>query len=186
MPAFESPQEAVQSGEVYIKNAEDALNQKVIREDQLYIWENQLQAIDEFLADTEDLDGGDPLLDIRGQARDAKGRLERSIADFFDEPVEDEDPANNAIALLEVGAGIIEEAEQALKKDAGKIEDAAFLEDPLLAVKQWLADTEPLAGNEVMAQARADMKQVKADLETRLEKLIEQWKAAETGDDGDE
>lgn len=186
MSPFDSPEQAVQSGEVYIKNAEDALGQKVIREDQLYIWENQLQAIDEFLADTEDMDGSEKLSDVRGEARACKVKLERSIAEFFDEPVEDEDPATNAVALLAVGADLIEEAETALKRAVKTREDSEVLDDALIAVKQWLADTELLAGNEVMQQARSDMKVVKTGLEDRVEDIAKQFAEADDGKGDDD
>ena len=171
MPPFETAEQARQAGEVYIKNAEDALGQKVIREDQLYIWENQLQAIDEFLADSEDVESDDGLVDTRILARETKVKLEQSIAGFFDEPVEDEDPAANAIALLEVGAGIIEEGEAALKTELKSRADSEVLEDALLGIKQWLSDTELLTGNEVMVQARTEMKAVKAQLEETLDEF---------------
>ncbi|MDX1610821.1 MAG: hypothetical protein R3185_00535 [Candidatus Thermoplasmatota archaeon] len=162
MPTFESPKQAVHAGQVYIKNAEDALDQKVIREDQLYKWENQLQAIDEFLADTEDMDHSEDLAQVRGDAREKKTALEANIADFFDQPVEHDDPEANIEALLGVGVEIIEEAEK--------------IEVPLLAVKGWLADTEPYDEHPVMGQARKDMKSAKFALEERLASLVEEWK----------
>ena len=176
MPTFESPKQAVHAGQVYIKNAEDALDQKVIREDQLYKWENQLQAIDEFLADTEDMDHSEDLAQVRGDAREKKTALEANIADFFDQPVEHDDPEANIEALLGVGVEIIEEAENALEVEINDIEEAEKIEVPLLAVKGWLADTEPYDEHPVMGQARKDMKSAKFALEERLASLVEEWK----------
>ncbi len=180
MPTFDSPKQAIHQGEVFIRNAEDALKLDINDEEQLYKWENQLAALDEFLADTEDMvESEEDLAEIRQQAREKKAALEKNLADFFDQPVEADDEEANIEALLGVGVEIIEEAEAALEAEVDNMEEVRELEHPLLAVKQWLADTEPYDDHQVMAQARKDMKAVKFALSEKLEELTKAYADAD-------
>lgn len=180
MPTFDSPKQAIHQGQVFIRNAEDALKLDIKDEEQLYKWENQLAALDEFLADTEDMvEGDDDLAEVRTKAREKKAELEESLADFFDQPVEAEEDEANIEALLGVGVEIIEEAEAALEAEVENMEEVRELEHPLLAVKQWLADTEPYGDHKIMAQARKDMKAVKFALSEKLEELTKAYAEAE-------
>lgn len=180
MPTFDSPKQAIHQGQVFIRNAEDALKLDIDDEEQLYKWENQLAALDEFLADTEDMvESEEELAEIRAEAREKKGQLEANLADFFDQPVEADEDEANIEALLGVGVEIIEEAEAALEAEVEDMEEVRQLEHPLLAVKQWLADTEPYDDHKVMAQARKDMKAVKFALSEKLEELTKAYAEAE-------
>ncbi len=164
-------------GETYIRNAEDALDREVKDEDQLYIWENQLATIDEFLADSEMLDGDDDLVRVRAEAREAKTKLEESIAGFFGDPLEADDEETNVGALLSVGAQLMDEAEEVLDKDDDSLEHADMVETSLLGLKQWLADSEPYQEeHKIMAQARRDVRMAKEALEIRRDEIVSTWK----------
>jgi hypothetical protein len=181
VPSLENPQQAVFEGEKYIDNARDALDQDVEDEDDLYIWENQLAAIDEFLADTEDMDPeGQDLDEVRAEARECKEQLEARIADFFDQPVDAEDTEANIAALLDVGRQLIEEAEEVLeaRPDPEELDDHANeIETTVIGIKQWLADSEPYHDEtDMMTQARRDMKMVVDALEEKLDETVSAWK----------
>lgn len=183
VPDLENPQQAVFEGEKYVDNARDAIDQDVEDEDDLYIWENQLAAVDEFLADTEDMDGGEKseeLEEVRAEARECKNELERLIADFFDQPVEAEDEEANIAALLDVARQLIDEAEEVLEKqvEPEELDDHANeIETTVIGIKQWLADSEPYdQKTEMMTQARRDMKMMVDALEQKLDETVSSWK----------
>ncbi len=180
MPSLENPQQAVFEGEKYVSNARDALDQTVKEEEDLYIWENQLAAIDEFLADTEDMEGGEDLAEVRAEARECKNSLEASIADFFDQPVDAEDAEENIAALLEVARQLIAEAEEVLEAqpDPEEMDEHANeIETTVIGIKQWIADSEPYhERTEMMTQARRDMKMIVGALEEKLDETVSAWK----------
>ncbi|PSG97283.1 hypothetical protein BRD56_06375 [Thermoplasmatales archaeon SW_10_69_26] len=192
MPDLENPQQAVFEGEKYIDNARDALDQDVEDEDDLYIWENQLAAIDEFLADTEDMDPeGQDLDEVRAEARECKEKLEAEIAGFFDQPVEAEDTEANIAALLDVARQLIEEAEEVLeaRPDPEELDEHANeIETTVIGIKQWLADSEPYHDEtDMMTQARRDMKMITEALEEKLDETVSAWKRkVEEEEDDDE
>jgi DNA repair ATPase RecN len=192
VPDLENPQQAVFEGEKYIDNARDALDQDVEDEDDLYIWENQLAAIDEFLADTEDMDPeGQDLDEVRAEARECKEKLEAEIAGFFDQPVEAEDTEANIAALLDVARQLIEEAEEVLeaRPDPEELDEHANeIETTVIGIKQWLADSEPYHDEtDMMTQARRDMKMITEALEEKLDETVSAWKRkVEEEEDDDE
>jgi hypothetical protein len=180
VPSLENPQQAVFEGEKYVDNAKDAIDQEVEDEDELYIWENQLAAIDEFLADTEDMEGDEDLEEVRAEARECKEELERLIAEFFGDPVDAEDTETNVAALLDVGRQLIDEAEEVMDKQPEREEldeHANEIETTLIGLKQWLADSEPYHGeHEYMAAARSDIKMTVDALEHKLDETVSAWK----------
>ncbi len=181
VPSLENPQQAVFEGEKFVKNAKDAIDQTVEDEEDLYIWENQLAAIDEFLADTEDMEGDGDLADVREEARECKEELEACIADFFGDPVDAEDTGTSIAALLDVGRQLIEEAEDVMDKQPDREdldEHANEIETTLIGLKQWLADSEPYHDeHEYMAAARSDIKMTVDALEHKLDETVSAWKS---------
>jgi hypothetical protein len=180
VPDLANPQQAVFEGEKYVDNARDALDQEVDDEEELYIWENQLAAIDEYLADTEDMPDEEGLSDVRAEARECKEELERKIAEFFGDPVEAEDEEMEVAALLDVGRQLIDEAEEVLEKQVEPEhldEHANEIETTLIGLKQWIADSEPYHDqHEMMAQARRDIKATTEILEEKLNDTLSSWK----------
>lgn len=180
MPSLENPQQAAFEGEKYVKNARDALDRDVEEEEDLYIWENQLAAIDEFLADTEDMEGTEGLPEVRDEARECKDELERRIAEFFGDPVEAEDDEMEIAALLDVGQQLIAEAEEVMDAQPDREdldEHANEIETTLIGLKQWLADSEPYHDkHELMKQARGDIKMTVDALEHKLDETVSAWK----------
>lgn len=180
MPSLENPQQAVFEGEKFVKNARDAIDRDVEDEEDLYIWENQLAAIDEFLADTEDMEDEEGLSEVRDEARECKEELERCIAGFFGDPVSAEDTETEIATLLDVGRQLIEEAEEVMDKQPDREdldEHANEIETSLIGLKQWLADSEPFHDDhEFMAAARSDIKMMVDALEHKLDETVSAWK----------
>ena len=77
------PQRALSDGALFVKNAEEEMDRKILREDQLYFIDNQVEAIDTFLADTEDLVSNGDVKKLRDQLREMKQKLEKKSMEFL-------------------------------------------------------------------------------------------------------
>lgn len=180
------PDQAVSQGETYLKNAKDALGADVNSEEELYIWENQVEVIDEFLADTEDVDGGDELADLRSELRQVKEDLEKQTMEFLGEDqarqASDEEMVESFIAFAEE---LIPDIDQVLDADIQDAQEAKIaLEPPLGVINSLLADTEPYKDDEELAELREQLKMRKMALEEKIASLHEDWRAAELETEG--
>lgn len=186
-------QRALADGAQYVKNAEEEMDRKILREDQLYFIDNQVEALDTFLADTEDLNGNAQVEALRAQLRDLKGKLEKKSMEFLatqeggDLP-EDLPPAETAADMVEAGAEIIKFADDALKAKVKGVEDVAQWEEPLAAVNSFLADSEVfVAHHPKLAKVRADVRSRKVELQKRIGDVVSAWRQSDLagGDEDD-
>jgi hypothetical protein len=170
-------------GETFIRNAEDALARPVLNPDQLYVYDNQVEVIDTFLADTEE--GQDQSADIaalRARLRGIKEQLEKKIievemkAEGIEGPPEDVPPQELAAAFEETAPELAAEADKALKKNISNVEKIHEWEEPLAAINGFLADSEPLAKYGNLTKVRQDMKQRKVALQGRIQSLLQEWR----------
>lgn len=188
-------QRALQDGEQFIKNAQDEMERKILREDQLYFIENQVEAIDVYLADTEDLQATSaPLKDLRDRLRTAKQGLEKKSMEFLaqqegsDLP-EDLPPAEMASDLVAYGKEFLQMADEALKSKVDKIDKLPQWEEPLTTINSFLADSEiyvPHAKD--LPKVRDQLKTRKRELEKRIQDVVSAWRASDVagGDEDDE
>lgn len=180
------PQRALQEGEVFVKNAEEVLARPIAGPDQLYVWDNQVEVIDTFLADTEDLAGesGD-LQALRGRLRGIKEQLERKIleveakAEGLEPPGEDATPEELVATFEEAGPELLAEADGALKKSVASVEKLHVWEEPLAAINAFLADSEPLQHRGKLGALRRELKARKAELRARIDSLLKEWRQAD-------
>lgn len=186
---------ALADGDTFIKNAEEAMERKVLREDQLYIWDNQVEVLDTYLADTEDIEKSSPeLATMRTKLREYKKKLERLSMEFLaqqdKEPLpEDASPEEEAAMIVESGKDLLKEADKVLKKNLTKIEDVGDWEEPLVWLNSWIADSETFVTfHKDLPKLRGDMKDRKRDLEKRIADLVGQWRASDAsgGDEEEE
>lgn len=184
---------ALADGDTFIKNAEEAMERKVLREDQLYIWDNQVEVLDTYLADTEELEKSSPeLAAMRTKLREYKKKLERMSMEFLaqqdKEPLpEDAPPEEEAAMIVESGKDLLKEADKVLKKNLTKIEDVGDWEEPLVWLNSWIADSETFVTfHKDLPKLRGDMKDRKRDLEKRIADLVGQWRASDVGGDEEE
>lgn len=186
---------ALADGETFIKNAEEAMERKVLREDQLYIWDNQVEVLDTYLADTEDVEKSSPeLKTMRDKLRDYKKQLERKSMEFLaqqdKEPLpEDAPPEEEAAMIVESGKDLLKEADKVLKKNISKIEDVGEWEEPLVWVNSWLADSETfVVHSKDLGPLRSQMRDRKRELEKRIADVVGAWRASDLagGEEEDE
>jgi hypothetical protein len=188
------PAKVVAEGETFIKNAEDALSRTIISPDQLYVYDNQVEVIDTFLADTEEMEGASPeVQQVRARLRGVKEQLEKRIieveakAEGVEGPPEDIPPDELAAAFEETAPELAAECDKALKKNITSVEKLHEWEEPLAAINSFLADSEPLASMGNLAKVRQDMKQRKAALQGRIQTLLTAWRQSDAaGGDSDE
>lgn len=186
-------QRALADGVMFVKNAEEEMDRKILREDQLYFIDNQVEALDTFLADTEDLNGNAEVAALREQLRGLKGKLEKKSIEFLaqqeggDLP-EDLPPAETAADMVEAAAEICKEADASLKAKVKAIEDVSIWEEALIAVNGFLADSEIYVPHHPkLAKARADVRSRKVELEKRVADVVGQWRQSDlTGGDEEE
>jgi predicted ribosome quality control (RQC) complex YloA/Tae2 family protein len=170
-------------GETFVKNAEDTMSRPIINPDQLYVYDNQVEVIDTFLADTEDLQGQGPdLASLRDRLRGIKEQLEKKIieveakAEGIEGPPEDV-PADELVAAFEEsGPELVAEADKALKKTITTVEKLKDWEDPLMGINSFLSDSEPLGGKGQLPQIRKELKERKAKLQERIQALLQEWR----------
>lgn len=187
------PQRALADGALFVKNAEEEMDRKILREDQLYFIDNQVEALDTFLADTEDLVSNADVKALREQLRTLKGQLEKKSIEFLaqqegqDLP-EDLPPAETAADMVEAGAEIVKMADDALKAKVKGIEDVTIWEEPLVAINGFLADSEVYVSHHPKLQkVRTDVRSRKVELQKRIADVVGAWRQSDlTGGDEDE
>ncbi|HET6406203.1 MAG TPA: hypothetical protein VFH78_16330 [Candidatus Thermoplasmatota archaeon] len=169
------------------------MDRKILREDQLYFIDNQVEALDTFLADTEDLNTNPQVESLRAQLRDLKGKLEKKVLEFLatqegggDLP-EDLPPAETAADMVDAGGEIIKMADDALKSKVKGVEEVAMWEEPLAAVNSFLADSEIyVQHNPKLAKVRADVRSRKVELQKRIADLVQDWRQRDLAGGADE
>jgi hypothetical protein len=170
---------------VFVKNAEEEMDRKILREDQLYFIDNQVEALDTFLADTEDLASHHDVQALRAQLRDLKANLEKKSMEFLatqegGELPEDSDPKEMAEAMVQYGKEFIEMADEALKTKVKAIDQVAAWEDPLATLNSFLADSETLVHlNPQLKKVREDVRARKMELQKRISDVVGAWRQSD-------
>jgi hypothetical protein len=176
---------ALADGQMFVKNAEEEMDRKILREDQLYFIDNQVEAIDTFLADTEDLNGDAAMKSLRDQLRDLKGKLEKKSMEFLatqegQELPEDSPPQEMAEAMVAYGKDFIEMADEAIKTKVSKIDQVAAWEDPLATLNSFLADSEALVAlHPPLAKVRQEVRARKMELQKRIQDVVGAWRQSD-------
>lgn len=188
------PQRALADGQLFVKNAEEEMDRKILREDQLYFIDNQVEALDTYLADTEDLNGHAEIKSLRDQLRSLKQKLEKKSMEFLaqqeggDLP-EDLPPAEMAEAMVAYGKDFVEMADEALKTKVKAVDQVAAWEDPLATLNSFLADSEMLVvHHKPLQKVREDVRARKVELEKRIKDVVSAWRASDLagGDEEDD
>lgn len=186
-------QRALADGAQFVKNAEEEMDRKILREDQLYFIDNQVEALDTYLADTEELHANAEVKGLRERLRDLKGKLEKKSMEFLatqegGELPEDLPAAETAADMVEAGAEILKMADDALKAKVKGIADVSAWEEPLAAVNSFLADSEIfVAHHPKLAKVRADVRSRKTELQKRISDVVSAWRQSDlAGGEDDE
>lgn len=189
-------QEAVRQAEAHLKNAVELVGRPVGKEELLYMWDNQITALDNFLADTESVQS-DQLKALRGQLRDAKKKLTDAVVAFeaqaAGEALPPEEPTKEewVQTYLEQAQDMVALVKEALSEKVKGVQDLAKWEEPLAVVNGYLADSEPFQdASRELRKARSVVRLARKDLKASVEGVFQQWKAADrasaAGDDEDD
>lgn len=176
-------QEALRDAPNFLKNAEDLAQRDPANPDTLYMWDNQVVAIEAFLTNTEDVAGADGGLDeARGKLRDLKKAIQNKVLEFElkqdgeelpPEPTEDELVGD----MTEFGKELAEMCVEIEKLEIDSVEKVNELEEPRQQLNAFLADTETLVGkSKDLDTSRAAIKQTRDGLELRVDELVREWR----------
>lgn len=173
----------ITDGERYRKNAEDALDQTVDSEDELYIWQNQVEVCDTFLADTEELAAeSDELAELREDIRDLKDELEHKIIEWSAQQAGEEvpeEPPDEIVAqeFVEFADEFLRDIDEAIETEITDIDQIEQWEAPRDMVNSFLADSEPYEDDHPeLAEVRERVRERKRVLDHRIQTFISEWR----------
>jgi len=184
---------ALREGPYHLRNAEDSKNRKIPNADMLYFWENQVAAIDTYLADTELLapESGE-LKEMRGTLAGLKKDIERKIIEFeataAGEQVPEDPPAEEMVAILkEAGAEVLEVAREASKATPKDVKGLRDWEEPLEMVNAFLADSEPFsAGDGELKKLRDAIRTERMKMVETSDRIFRAWREADMAGGADD
>src|ERR1041385_8937926 len=128
-------QEATRQADAHLKNAQELAGRPVGKEELLYMWDNQITALDNFLADTEAVP--DPAFKAkRTELRDVKKKLTDSVV-AFDAQAEraettTEEPSKEewVQVYLEQAQDMLSLVKEALQEKVKVVQDLSKWEEP--------------------------------------------------------
>ncbi len=184
--------QAVQQAQAHLKNAMELAQRPVGKEELLYMWDNQITALDNFLADTEH--EADKLLQkAREQLRDVKKKLTDTVTQFEmeaegEEFVDEDIPAEEwAESFIEAAGDMVGMAKEALDEKVKSVEDLIKWEEPLSVINGYLADSEPYQEiNAELKKVRAIVRAAQNDISGRIKDFLNEWRQNQDEDDGDD
>jgi hypothetical protein len=185
-------QEALRQAEAHLRNAQELSGRPVGKEELLYMWDNQITALDNFLADTESVN--DPKVkEMRTQLRDAKKRLTDAVVAFEAQQAGEQVPADEPSekewveTYLEQAQDMIALVGEALTEKVDDVHDLVKWEEPLAVVNGYLADSEPYqSANRDLQKARSKVRLARKDLKQRIDDVFKAWKARNLEEDDDD
>jgi hypothetical protein len=177
-------QEALRQADAHLKNALELVGRPVGKEELLYMWDNQVTALDNFLADTEAVVDA-KFKETRKQLREAKKRLTDAVVAFeaqqTGESVPEELPEPEQIlSYIEMAGDMVGLAKEALAESVKDVKDLVKWEEPLAVINGYLADSEPYQEvNKDLRRARSMVRVARKDLKNRIEDVFNQWRKAD-------
>jgi hypothetical protein len=185
-------QEANRQAEAHLKNAQELAGRPVGKEELLYMWDNQITALDNFLADTEALP--DPGFKAkRGELRDVKRRLTDAVVAFeaqaAGEEVQKEEPSPDewVEAYMEQAQDMVALVKEALGEKVKTVQDLVKWEEPLAVINGFLADSEPYQDqSRELRKARSVVRMARKDLKAAIDDVFTKWKAADRASASDD
>jgi hypothetical protein len=177
-------QEALRQADAHLKNALELVGRPVGKEELLYMWDNQVTALDNFLADTEAVVDA-KFKETRKELREAKKKLTDAVVAFeaqaTGEAAPDELPEQEQIlSYIEMAGDMVGLAREALAESVKDVKDLVKWEEPLAVINGFLADSEPYQElNKDLRRARSMVRVARKDLKNRIEDVFNQWRKAD-------
>jgi hypothetical protein len=186
------PQEALRQADAHLKNALELVGRPVGKEDLMYMWDNQITALDNFLADTEAVSDA-KFKEARKQLREAKKKLTDAVVAFEAAAAGEEAPngelpqEEQIVSYIEMAGDMVGLAKEALAETVKDVKDLVKWEEPLAVINGYLADSEPFQElNKDLRRARSMVRVARKDLKTRIEDVFTQWRTADLAGGRDE
>lgn len=187
-------QEAIRQAQAHLQNAQELAQRPVGKEELLYMWDNQITALDNFLAETETLkDQG--LNGWRGKLRDAKKKLTDAVVRFEAQQVGedlgedgDEPPEEEQVEMfVELATDMLALVREALDEPVTDVKDLVRWEEPLAVVNGYLADSEPYQEkSRELQKARSVVRVARRDLKNHIDEVFKRWRAHQDDDEGED
>jgi len=182
--------EAVRDGPSYLRNAQDIAQRSPVNVDTLYMWDNQVSAIELFLASTEDLAGQNPdLAKTRTELFQLKKQIEGKVLEFELKQENQEIPPEPAEAdvvedMTAYGQELLGIVKQLRGVKATSFKELQELEEPLQQFANFVVDTEPLKGKSPkLDQFRNAVKKFRAELDERCKAALKELQSKEVDDE---
>jgi hypothetical protein len=185
-------QEALRQADAHLKNALELVGRPVGKEELLYMWDNQITALDNFLADTEAVP--DPKFkEARKGLRDAKKQLTDAVVAFEATTAGEEaaapelPPDEQVVSYIEMAGDMVGLAKEALAEKVQDVKDLVKWEEPLAVINGYLADSEPFQElSKDLRRARSVVRIARKDLKARIEDVFNQWRKSDMAGGRDE
>lgn len=178
--------EAVRDAPSYLRNAQDIAPRKPINVDTLYMWDNQVAAIDQFLAETEEFNGQSPeLANIRKELFGLRKQIQNNVLEFELKQENQEmppDPTEEELVaeFTEMGKEMQKDLLVLQKIKFKRRQDFERVEEPLADLAAFLVETEPLKGkNPQLDKYRAEIKRVRAEIDNRTREYLKELRLKE-------
>ncbi|MGB0653168.1 MAG: hypothetical protein ACPGQL_08190 [Thermoplasmatota archaeon] len=176
-------QELVQQAIAHLQNATELAQRPCAKEELLYMWDNQITALDAFLANTEEV--ADKALQtwrtklqgVKKQLTDAVVAFEAQAAgeEVPDDDIPDEEWIGTYLEMAGEMTGLVAEA---LEEPVQDVKDLIKWENPLDVVNSYLADSEPYqSASQELHQVRLIVRAAKSDLEGRIRDVFDDWRS---------
>jgi hypothetical protein len=188
-------QDALRDAPSFLRNAQDVATRSPANPDTLYMWDNQVIAIEGFLANTEDLNGQNPDLQrVRKELFDLKKQIQSKVLEFELKAENQElppDPTEEEVVkeMLEFGKEVRQLCRELSQAQIRTVKELDELEEPRQVLNSFIVDTEPLQGKNIaLDKQREAAKKTRAQLEQRISEIIKEWRQADLagGDDDDD
>jgi hypothetical protein len=192
VPGAMELQEATRQADAHLKNAQELAGRPVGKEELLYMWDNQITALDNFLADTESVpDAG--FKAKRAELRDVKKKLTDAVVAFEaqaagEEVTKDEPTKEEWVeAYLEQAQDMVTLVKEALAEQVKSVQDLVKWEEPLAVMNGYLADSEPYQEqSRDLRKARSVVRMARKDLKGAIDDVFTKWKAADRASGAEE
>lgn len=180
------PNQALQEGQTFLRNGQDMAERSPVNADTLYMWDNQVQAIETYLANTETLAGDhDDLASLRDELRTVKRQIETKVLEFELKAEGEELPPDptpeEQLEELKMYAQDVKELLDVLEKaKVGSLDELRELDEPRMQLDNFLVETEPFVGKDgELDQVRQRARDVKQSLDGSAKELIQAVNAAD-------
>lgn len=175
--------EALRDAPAFLRNAQDTAQRNPVNPDTLYMWDNQVTAIEHFLAATEDVaKGNDDLVRMRKDLFQFKRAIEAKVLEFElkqenqelpPEPTEAE-MVEDLTAYGKELQGLCKELEKVQIKTVKQLEE---LEEPRQQLNNFLVDSEAYLGKNPDLDGHRDaVRKARDQLEEKINTVLREWR----------